>query len=154
MNFKNSRNIILIVVALLVIAVSFLFYLNLESLPNSSYGLGNLNQEDSGSKFINSINIQNNVLTDFFNSLYDSQISDIESKYNDGSISSAERDKQLNAVIKNHELTDETLNKLSNAKKDIFTGNISKQDILLHIDSFKNINYDIKTELNDTLNGF
>ena len=154
MNFKNSRNIILIVVALLVIAVSFLFYLNLESLPNSNYSLGNLNQDDNGSKIINSINIQNNVLTDFFNSLYDSQISDIESKYNDGSISSAERDKQLNAVIKNHELTDETLNKLSNAKKDIFTGNISKQDILLRIDSFKNINYDIKTELNDTLNGF
>jgi len=154
MNFKNSRNIILLVIALMVIAVSFLFYLNPEAMPYSDGSLTNLNQNGNEHKIIDSIDIQNNVLTNYFNSLYDSQLSDIESKYNNGTISSEERDKQLNAIIKNRELTITTLNKLSNAKKDIFTGNISKQDILIRINSFKDINSDIKTQLNDTLNGY
>lgn len=154
MNFKNSKSIILLVVALMVIAVSSLFYLNHEALPYSSESLVNLHQDDNGLKIVDSINIQNNVLTNYFNSLYDSQLSDIESKYNYGSISREERDKQLNAVIKNRELTVITLNKLSNVKKDIFTGNISKQDILIRINSFKDINLDIKTEFNATLNGY
>ena len=46
-------------------------------------------------------------------------------KYDEGVISREERDKQLNAVIKNRELTVNTLNKLSDTKKDIFTGNIT-----------------------------
>lgn len=154
MNFKNSRNIILLIVALMVIAVSFLFYLNHEAVPYSSGSLTNLNQNDNEHNIIDSIDIQNNVLTNYFNSLYDSQLSDIESKYNNGSISTEERDKQLNAIIKNRELTITTLNKLSNAKKDIFTGNISKKDILIRINSFKDINSDIKTQLNATLNGY
>lgn len=154
MNFKNSRNIILLIVALMVIAVSFLFYLNHEAMHYSSGSLTNLNQNDNEHNIIDSIDIQNNVLTNYFNSLYDSQLSDIESKYNNGSISTEERDKQLNAIIKNRELTITTLNKLSNAKKDIFTGNISKQDILIRINSFKDINSDIKTQLNATLNGY
>ena len=103
---------------------------------------------------VDSVNIQNNVLTDYFNSLYDSQVYDIEVKYNEGSISREERDKQLNAVTKNRELTVNTLNKLSNAKKDIFTGNITRQDILLRLKSFNDIDSDIKTELNATLNGY
>lgn len=154
MNFKNSRNIILLIVALMVIAVSFLFYLNHEAVLYSNGSLTNLNQNDNEHNIIDSIDIQNNVLTNYFNSLYDSQLSDIESKYNNGSISTEERDKQLNAIIKNRELTITTLNKLSNAKKDIFTGNISKQDILIRINSFKDINSDIKTQLNATLNGY
>ena len=143
----------MVVVVLLAVAVSFLFYFNHEAVPNTSFNLGNLNQNDNGLKIVDSINIQNNALANYFNSLYNSQLSDIESKYNNGSISSSERDKQLNAVIKNHELTIEILNKLSNAKMDIFTGNITKQDILLRISSFKNIDFDIKSQLNDTLNG-
>ena len=154
MNFKNIRNIILLIVALMVIAVSFLFYLNHEAMPYSSGSLTNLNQNDKEHKIIDTIDIQNNVLTNYFNSLYDSQLSDIKSKYNNGSISTEERDKQLNAIIKNRELTITTLNKLSNAKKDIFSGNISKQDILIRINSFKDINSDIKTQLNATLNGY
>lgn len=138
----------------MVIAVSFLFYLNHEAMPYSSGSPTNLNQNDNEHNIIDSIDIQNNVLTNYFNSLYDSQLSDIESKYNNGSISTEERDKQLNAIIKNRELTITTLNKLSNAKKDIFTGNISKQDILIRINSFKDINSDIKTQLNATLNGY
>ena len=154
MNFKNSRNIILLIVALMVIAVSFLFYLNHDAMPYTSGSLTNLNQNDNEHNIIDSIDIQNNVLTNYFNSLYDSQLSDIESKYNNGSISTEERDKQLNAIIKNRELTITTLNKLSNAKKDIFSGNISKQDILIRINSFKDINSDIKTQLNATLTGY
>ena len=154
MNFKNSRNIILLFVALMVILVSSLFYLNQEAMHSGGGSLTNLNQNANGYRIIDSIDIQNNVLTNYFNSLYDSQLSDIESKYNNGTISSEERDKQLNAIIKNRELTINTLNKLSNAKKDIFTGNISKQDILIRINSFKDINSDIISEVNATLNGY
>ncbi|MGB8234052.1 MAG: hypothetical protein WCE60_08675, partial [Methanobacterium sp.] len=99
------------------------------------------------------INIQNNVLTNYFNSLYDSQLSGIESKYNNGLISSEERDKQLNAVIKNRELTVKTINKLSDTKKNIFTGNITRQDIFIHINSLGDFNSEIKKEINATLNG-
>ncbi len=154
MNFKNNRNIILLVVALLVIAASFLFYLNHEVVPYSGISLGNFNQDNNDHRIINSINNQNNILNNYFNSLYDSQISDIESKYNQGSISTEERDKQLNAVTNNREITIETLNKLSNAKEDIMTGNISKQDIIIRINSFTDINSEIKTEFNNTLNGY
>ncbi len=152
MNFR-SKNWLLILAALLIIVVSTVLYLTNAS-PSSSESIIHSENESGGSIMVESVNIQNNVLTDYFNSLYDSQVYDIEVKYNEGSISREERDKQLNAVTKNRELTVNTLNKLSNAKKDIFTGNITRQDILLRLKSFNDIDSDIKTELNATLNGY
>lgn len=152
MNFR-SKNWFLIAVAVLIIAVSSVLYLTNDS-PSSSESIINSENSSGISRMVESINIQNNVLTDYFNSLYDSQVYDIEVKYNEGSMSSEERDKQLNAVIKNRELTVNTLNKLSNAKKDIFTGNITKKDILLRFKSFSDLDSDIKIELNATLNGY
>jgi hypothetical protein len=152
MNFIN-KNWLLIAAAVLIIAASSVLYLTNDS-PNSSESIINTDNVSGSSRMIESISIQNNVLTDYFNSLYDKQAYDIEVKYNDGNISPEERDKQLNAVTKNRELTTNTLNKLSNAKKDIFTGNITKEDILLRLKSFNDIDSDIKTEINATLNGY
>lgn len=153
MNSKNKKILLLVVVAVMVIAVSFLLYLTHDMLPYIGENSSNFKQGKSEQLIVESVDIQNNVLTNYFNSLYDSQISDIKSKYNAGTISPEERDKQLNAVTKNRELTVNTLNKLSSAKKDIFTGNITKQDILIRINSFNDIDLDIKSELNATLNG-
>ena len=152
MNFKNTKNLLFVVVAVLVIVVSFIIYSSHDTSQYSSGSFINLNQVH-GTKIVESIDIQNNVLTNYFNSLYGSQVSDIEAKYNDELISSEERDKQLNAVIKNRELTVNTINKLSDTKKYIFLGNITKQDILLHINSFSDFNSEIKSEINATLNG-
>jgi hypothetical protein len=152
MNFKNTKNLLLVVVAVLVIVVSFIIYSSHNTSPYSNGSFINLNQVH-GTKIVESIDIQNNVLINYFNSLYGSQVSDIDTKYNDGLISSEERDKQLNAVIKNRELTVNTINKLSDTKKYIFMGNITKQDILLHINSFSDFNSEIKSEINATLNG-
>jgi hypothetical protein len=154
MNLKNSKNLLLVVLAGLIIVGSFIFYLNHDFSFGRSDTFSNIMPGSSGTDFINSIDIQNNVLTNYFNSMYNSQISSINTKYNDGSISSEEKDKQLNAVIKNRDVTINTLNKLSNAKKDIFTGNITQKDILIRIGSMKDINSDIKSELNATLNGY
>lgn len=152
MNFKNSKNLLLVGAALLVILVSFIIYSTHDTFQYSSGSFISFDQFHD-TKVVESIDIQNNVLSNYFNSIYDSQLSDIEAKYDEGVISREERDKQLNAVIKNRELTVNTLNKLSDTKKDIFTGNITKQDILLHINSFSNINSDIKSDINDTLYG-
>lgn len=152
MNFKNTKNLLLVVVAVLVIVVSFIIYSSHNTSQYSSGSFINLNQVH-GTKIVESIDIQNYVLTNYFNSLYGSQVSDIEAKYNEELISSEERDKQLNAVIKNRELTVNTINKLSDTKKYIFMGNITKQDILLHINSFSDFNSEIKSEINATLNG-
>ena len=152
MNFKNSKNLLLIAAAVLVILVSFIIYSTHDTSQYSGGGFVSFDQFHD-TKVVESINIQNDVLNNYFNSIYDSQLSDIESKYNEGFISQEERNKQFNAVIKNRELTVNTLNKLSDTKKDIFTGNITKQDILFHINSFSNINSDIKSDINDTLYG-
>ena len=152
MNFR-SKNWLMICGVILIILVSTVLYLTHNS-PSSSESLFNLENKNGGSRMVQSIDIQNNVLTDYFNSLYDSQVYDIELKYSQGTISREERDKQLNAVTKNRELTVNTLNKLSNAKKNIFTGNITKQDILLRLNSFNDLDTDIKSELNATLNGY
>ena len=62
------------------------------------------------------------------------------------------RDKQLNAVIKNRKLTVKTINKLSDTK--IYSlGNITRQDIFIHINSLGDFNSEIKEEINATLNG-
>jgi hypothetical protein len=153
MNFKNTKNLLLIAAAVMVIGVSFLLYLTHDTVSYRGGSIGNVDQDTDGLKIVDSIDIQNNVLTNYFNSLYDSQVSDIESKYSKGSLSKEERDKQLNAVIKNRELMVNSLNRLSNVKKDILTGNISKQDILTRLNSFNDINSDIKNEFHATLNG-
>jgi UDP-galactopyranose mutase len=152
MNFKNSKNLLLLCVIVLIIAVSLIYSTHYKS-SNNGDSIININQVNNIT-IINSINIQNNVLSNYFNSLYESQISSIDTKYSEGLISREERDKQLNAVIKNSELTNETLTKLANAKKVVFTGNVSTQDILIHNNSFSDIKSDIKDEINDTLYGY
>jgi len=142
MNFKNSKNLLLVGAALLVILVSFIIYSTHDTFQYSSGSFISFDQFHD-TKVVESIDIQNNVLSNYFNSIYDSQLSDIEAKYDEGVISREERDKQLNAVIKNRELTVNTLNKLSDTKK----------DIILHINSFSNINSNIKSDINDTLYG-
>jgi hypothetical protein len=150
MTYKNSKKLLLIVAALIVLS---LLYFTHDMLSYSGENL-TVEQGDSEQHIIDSINIQNNVLNNYFESLYGSQISDINSKYEMGSISLEERNKQLNAVTKNQELTMNMLNKFTNAKKQLFTGNITKEDILIKINSFDDINSDIKSEINDTLNGY
>ena len=151
MNFKNSKNLLLLCIIVLIIAVSVIYSTHYKS-SNNSGSIINFDQADNVT-IINSINIQNNVLINYFNSLYESQISSINSKYSEGLISREERDKQLNAVIKNSELINDTLTKLSNTKKILFTGNLSKQDILIHNNSVSDMRSDIKNEINDTLYG-
>jgi hypothetical protein len=146
MNLKNNQNILLVGAAVLVILMSFILYLTHITEPNTS----NLDQVYD-TNIIQSVDIQNNTLSNYFNSLYDSQISDIEAKYTRGLISQEERDKQLNAVIKNRDLTIKTLNRLSYTKKQVFMGNVTKQDILIRIQSFADINSDLKNEINATL---
>ena len=152
MNFKNSKNLLLLCVMVLIIAVSVIYTTHYNS-SNNSVSIINFDQGDNIT-IINSINIQNNVLSNYFNSLYESQISSINAKYSEGLISGEERDKQLNAVIRNSELTNETLTKLSNTKKILFGGNISKQDISINNSSFSDVKSDIKNEINDTLYGY
>ncbi len=150
MNFKNSKNILFVCVAVMVVTVAFLLYFTQDMIFYSNGNLINTEKTSSELKIVDSIEIQNNALNNYINSLYNSQVTIIEDKYSKGSISLEEKNKQLNAVIKNRELAINTLNKISNAQKNIFTGNISKQDILIRINSFKDINSDIKTELNAT----
>ncbi len=148
----NTKNLLLIVIAGLVIVVSFIAYSSHDTSQYSSASFINLDQVH-GTNMVQSIDIQNNVLTNYFNSLYDSQLSGIESKYKNGLISSEEKNKQFNAVIKNRELTVKAINKLSDTKKNIFTGNITRQDIFIHINSLGNFNSEIKKEINATLYG-
>ncbi|MGB9202225.1 hypothetical protein [Methanobacterium sp.] len=152
MNFKNSKNLLLICVMVLIIAVSVIYTTHYNS-SNNSVRIINFDQGDNIT-IINSINIQNNVLNNYFNSLYESQISSINTKYSEGLISGEERNKQLNAVIKNSELTNETLTKLSNTKKILFSGNLSRQDISINNSSFSDVKSDIRNEINDTLYGY
>jgi len=152
MNFKNSKNLLLLCVIVLIIAVSVIYTTHYNS-SNNGVSIINFDQGDNIT-IINSINIQNDVLSNYFNSLYESQISSINAKYSEGLISGEERDKQLNAVIRNSELTNETLIKLSNTKKILFSGNISEQDILINNSSFSDVKSDIKNEINDTLYGY
>ena len=152
MNFKNSRNLLLLCVIVTIIVVSIIYSTHYKS-SNNSGSIINFDQTDNIT-IINSINIQNNVLSNYFNSLYESQISSINTKYSDGLISNEEKNKQLTAVMKNSELTNEALNKLSNTKKVIFTGNVSKEDILIHNSPFSDVKSDIKDEINQTLYGY
>ena len=149
MNFKNSKNLLLLGVIVLIIAVSFIYTSHYKPINNSE-NIINFDQGDN-TTIIHSVNIQNNTLSNYFNSLYKSQINSINTKYSEGLISKEEKDKQLNAVIKNSELTNETLTKLSNTKKIIFSGNVSKKDILINNDSFSDMKLDIKNEINETL---
>ena len=131
MNFKNSKNLLLVGAALLVILVSFIIYSTHDTFQYSSGSFISFDQFHD-TKVVESIDIQNNVLSNYFNSIYDSQLSDIEAKYDEGVISREERDKQLNAVIKNRELTVNTLNKLSDTKK-IYSRAILHKKILYYI---------------------
>ena len=153
MNLKNQNYLLILVLVIFVLAVSFITYFSHNSPVYGSNTFNNIITGSNEGDVVETIDIQNNTLTNYINSLYDSQVTSIESKYNSGSISLEERNKQLNAVTKNRDLTIETLNKLSAAKMDIFTGNITKQDIIAKINSIDDLDSDLKNELNATLNG-
>ena len=137
-----------------MIVLSLITYLINDSSVYTSKTFTNSIDVSNGTDVVESIDIQSNVLNNYVNSLYNSQVTSIESKYNAGTISFEEKNKQLNAVLKNRDMTISTLNKIRNAKKDIFTGNISQKDVLIHINSFTDFNSDLKTEINETLNGY
>jgi hypothetical protein len=154
MSLKNTNNLLLIALVVFVLAVSFITYFGQGS---HIYGVGsfsNILGLSNETDVVGPIDIQNNTLTNYVNSLYDSQVVSIEAKYDSGSISLEERNKQLNAVLKNRDLTVSTINRLSTTKKDFLTGNITKQDILTKINSIDDLDSDLKSELNATLNGY
>jgi hypothetical protein len=153
MNLKNQNYLLILVLVIFVLALSFITYFSHNSHVYGGNTFTNIINGSNEGDVVETIDIQNNTLTNYINSLYDSQVTSIESKYNSGSISLEERNKQLNAVSKNRDLTIETINKLSTAKMDIFTGNITKQDIIAKINSIDDLDSDLKNELNATLNG-
>jgi|GEM_PF-2100207 len=154
MNLKNSKNLLIIAIALSVIVLSLITYLVHDYSINTGKTINKFIDGPNDTNVIESIDIQNSVLTDYVNSLYNSQVNSIESKYNSGTLSLEEKNKQLSAVLKNRDLTINTLNKIDTAKKDIFTGNINQSDILIRLNSFSSFNSDLKTEINSTLNGY
>jgi hypothetical protein len=154
MNLKNSKNLLIMVIALLVIAASLITYFVHDYSIYTDKTLTNFIDSSNDTDVIESIDIQNSVLTDYVNSLYNSQVVSIESKYNSGTISLEEKNKQLNAVLKNRDMTVHTINKIDTAKKDVFEGKINQSDILIRINSFSSFNSDLKTEINETLNGY
>jgi hypothetical protein len=154
MNLKNSKNLLIMVIALFVIAASLITYFVHDYSIYTDKTLTNFIDSSNDTNVIESIDIQNSVLTDYVNSLYNSQVDSIESKYNSGTISLEEKNKQLNAVLKNRDMTVHTINKIDTAKKDVFEGKINQSDILIRINSFSSFNSDLKTEINETLNGY
>ena len=154
MNLKNSKNLLIMVIALFVIATSLITYFVHDYSIYSDKALTNFIDYSNNTNVIESIDIQNNVLTNYVNSLYNSQVNSIKSKYNSGTLSLEEKNKQLSAVLKNRDMTINTLNKIDAAKKDLFTGNINQTDILIRLNSFSSFNSDLKTEINSTLNGY
>jgi hypothetical protein len=154
MNLKNSKNLLIMVIALLVIAASLITYFVHDYSIYTGKTLTNSIDSSNGTDVIESIDIQNSVLTDYVNSLYNSQVASIESKYNSGTISLEEKNKQLNAVLKNRDMTLHTINKIDTVKKDVFEGKINQSDILIRINSFSSFNSDLKIEINETLNGY
>ena len=154
MNLKNSKNLLIIAIALSVIVLSLITYLVHDYSINTVKTFNKLIDGPNDTNVVESIDIQNNVLTNYVNSLYNSQVNSIESKYNSGTLSLEEKNKQLSAVLKNRDMTINTLNKIDAAKKDLFTGNINQTDILIRLNSFSSFNSDLKTEINSTLNGY
>lgn len=154
MNLKNSKNLLIIAFAICVIVLSLITYLVHDYTINTGKTISKFIDSPDDTNVIESIDIQNSVLTNYVNSLYDSQVNSIESKYNSGTLSLEEKNKQLSAVLKNRDLTVNTLNKIDTAKKDIFTGKINQSDILIRINTFSSFNHDLKTEINSTLNGY
>lgn len=154
MNLKNTKNLLLMAIAICVIVLSLFTYLAHDYSIYNGKTFSNLMGSSNETNLIESVDLQNTVLTDYVNSLYNSQVLSIESKYSTGSISTEERNKQLNAVLKNRDITINTLNKIDNAKKDIFMGNITQKDVLIRINSFSSLNLGLKNEINATLNGY
>jgi hypothetical protein len=142
------------VIALFVIVVSLITYMVHDYSIYTGKTINKFIDGSNDTNVIESIDIQNNVLTDYVNSLYNSQVDSIESKSNSGKISLEEKNKQLNAVLKNRDMTIHALNKIDTAKNDVFEGNINQSDILIRIDSLSSFNLDLKTEINETLNGY
>ena len=155
MDFNNKKFLIILVCAVIVVAVPFFFHLKqgISLNDNESLILPVEHLEDQ-QKSVQSIDQQNTLLTDYFASLYQSQKSSIENRYNQGSISQQEMDKELVAVQNNNAVTINTLNKLTEVKKQFVTGNITKEDFIIQLTSLEDINSDLKTEIQAALNGY
>ncbi len=154
MNIKNSKNLLLVAVAVCVIVLSLISYIAQDYTLYTVNSFSNLLGASNESNVNELIDTQNNILTNYVNSLYNSQVSNINLKYNSGSLSLEEKNKQLNAVLKNRDMTISALNKIDHTKKDIYAGNITQKDVLIRINSFTNFNSDIKSEINATMNGY
>ncbi|MEN6572877.1 hypothetical protein [Methanobacterium aggregans] len=150
MNFKNRMNWLLVAVATLVILIPAFFHLTGFNAPETDLSGNVLLDDKSLNHFMDQ---QNNYLENYFNSVYKSQKSQIERKYSSGSISREERDKELESIQDNLNVTIKTLNSLTDFRKDIFSGNDTNKSILTHFKSLKNVNIDLKTEFRETLNG-
>ena len=155
MNFNNKKILILVVCIAIVVAVPFFFHLKHGISPNDTEALILPVEHVEGQQnSIQSVDKQDTILNDYFNSLYQSQRSDIENRYKQGSISQKEMNKELIAVENNNNVTVRTLDKLAEIKTQFATGNITKEDFLTEITSLKDINSDLKTEIHAVLNGY
>ena len=155
MNFNNKKILILVVCIAIVVAVPFFFHLKHGISPNDNESLIlPVEHVEDQQNSIQSVDKQDTLLNDYFNSLYQSQRSDIENKYKQGSISQKEMNKELIAVENNNNVTVRTLDELAEIKTQFATGNITKEDFLTQIASLKDINSDLKTEIHAVLNGY
>ncbi|UTB32930.1 MAG: hypothetical protein NKF70_01215 [Methanobacterium sp. ERen5] len=91
MNLKNSKNLLIMVIALCVIAASLITYFVHDYSIYTGKTLTKFIDSPNDTDVIGSIDIQNSVLIDYANSLYNSQVDSIESKYNSGTISMEEK---------------------------------------------------------------
>lgn len=151
MNFKNRRNWLLVAVAVVVIlpAVFHLTDFSLQEKDNSI----DIIMDENNAKINHFMDDQNTYLENYFNSVYTSQKSEIEKKYSSGTISSEERNKELASIQDNLDVTLKALNGITSFRKDIFSTNDTDGSVLTHLNSLKNVNSDLKTEFQATLNG-
>jgi hypothetical protein len=152
MNFKNRRNWLLVAVAVAVISLPVFFHLTDFSLHEKDNSI-DIILDENNAKINHFMDDQNTYLENYFNSIYTSQKSEIEKKYSSGSISSEERDKELESIQDNLNVTLKALNGITNFRKDIFSTNDTDGSVLTHLNSLKNVNSDLKTEFKATLNG-
>jgi len=152
MNFKNRRNWLLVAVAVVVILLPAAFHLTDFSLQEKDNSIDVILDENNA-KINHFMDDQNTYLVNYFNSVYTSQKSEIEKKYSSGTISSKERDKELASIQDNLNVTLKALNGITDFRKDIFSTNDTDGSVITHLNSLKNVNSDLKTEFQATLNG-
>jgi hypothetical protein len=149
----NGKDLILLICAVTVLVLPLFFHLTYGISPITTetllYHIEHENPEDA-----DYVNTQNNLLGNYFNSVYDSQVSNVECKYKNGVISQKEMDKELNSIQNNNHTTTRVLNDLNEFNIDLTTRNITKEDFLIQKSSLKYINSDLKTEVHSVLEGY